>query len=544
MIGDIFDGLWSAVEAVGNAIADIANFLWTAVKSVGNAIADAVSAPVVAARVAAEAVVDFLGAAETVDWVLLVVAAGLLWYVWRRVRWAGALGPVRISDVEGADDTQKRVLSALLREELTSKGLVPSGTAVPAGSPDASVIAAISTSPIAQAGWIGKILEAAKAFMPRPREYDVTAVLVDRSAVEAREAKQAGKLCGLTYTLAATGRPPVYDVKAVWADSPEHAVSTAAEAIYVRVSQSDGRVFPRWARWSKLDAFESYLEGLKREDRIADAADKDALGLIEAAQEGYARATAQQPANRLPQLRAANMDEARAALKNKDVPARRKFEARALRTYVEIMNDVPTLAEAHYRASVLFSGFDPNKAPYSKATRRVLLRALKLERGVDEPEISDPKIWKGAKSRAEDEAKTTLTLLRWWGILWKSGRLRNRFEPRGRDRRQFLKAAKISRRCTRLQLGCGRGRWDDLWVWGAIAGRSDSVGWQAYYNAGCYYALRPNPDKAIVCLERALADPTNGVTRFWLRHDSDLRNVHGNARWAKLLAWAKTSESG
>jgi hypothetical protein len=490
-------------------------------------------------RVLADAVEDFFEASDLVDWVLLAIAAALLWYVWRRVRWAGALGPVRISDVEGADDTQKRVLSALLREELTSKGLVPSGTAVPAGSPDASVIAAISTSPIAQAGWIGKILEAAKAFMPRPREYDVTAVLVDRSAVEARKAKQAGKLCGLTYTLAATGRPPVYDVKAVWADSPRHAVMTAAESIYVRVSQSDGRVFPRWARWSKRDAFESYLEGLKSEDMIADAADEDALGPIEAAQKEYKRATAQQPANRLAQLRAANMHEARAALVNDDVPARRKFEAGALETYVEIIEDVPTLPEAHYRASVLFSGFDPNPVPYSAAVRSALLRALKLD-----GEVEDPKIWKKAKSRAEEEARTTITLLRWWGVLWKSSRLRNRFEPRGRDRRQFLKAAKISRRCTRLQLTLVADWWGDVFVWGAFAGRSDSVGWQAYYNAGCYYALRGNPKKAIVYLERALADPTNGVTSFWLRHDPDLTNVQDNARWAKLLAWAKTSESG
>jgi len=290
--------------------------------------------------------------------------------------------------------------------------------------------------------------------------------------------------------------------------------------------------------WSKLEAFEHYLKGLDNEDSIADADDDDALGPIEAAEGEFAMATARQPANRLAQLRAANMLETRAALKSEDVPARREYEARALETYVEILADVPTLAEAHYRASVLFSGFDPAGAPYSRATRRVLLHALNLDGGVDD------KIWEAAKSRAEDEAKTTLTLLRWWGVLAKSRRLRNRFEPRGRDRRQFLKAAKISRRCTRLQLGRGRRRRDDLWVWGAFAGRSDSVGWQAYYNAGCYYALRPNPDKAIVCLERALADPTNGVTSFWLRHDPDLRNVHRSARWAKLLAWAKTSESG
>ena len=532
MIGGILNSLRSAAEALGNAIADFANFLWTALKTVGNAIADAVSASVVAARVAAEAVVDFLGAAELIDWVLLVLAATLLWYVWRRVRWAGALGPMRVSDLETSDAAQKMVLSALLREELTSKGLVPSGTAVPAGSPDASVIAAISASPIAQAGWVGKLLEAAKALMPRPREYDVTGVLVDRSAAEARAAKQAGKLCGLTYTLAATGRPPVYDVKDVWAYSPTEAVVTAAERIYVRVSQSDRSVFPRWAMWSKLDAFESYLEGLKCENRIADAADKDVLGLIEAARGEFAIATARQPANRLAQLRAANMDETRAALQHRDLPARRKYEARALKTYVEILVDVPTLAEAHYRASVLFSGFNPAGAPYSKATRRVLLDALNLDGRVDD------KIWEEAKGRADDEAKATLTLLRWWGVLAKSGRLRNRFEPRGRDRRQFLKAAKISLRCTRLRLKRGRGWCDDLLVWGAFAGRPDSVGWQAYYNAGCYYALRPNPGKAIVCLERALADPDNGVTSFWLRHDPDLCHLPHDAR-VRLLAWAK-----
>jgi hypothetical protein len=70
------------------------------------------------------------------------------------------------------------------------------------------------------------------------------------------------------------------------------------------------------------------------------------------------------------------------------------------------------------------------------------------------------------------------------------------------------------------------------------------VGWQAYYNAGCYYALRKNPDKAFAYLERALADPTNGVTSFWLRHDPDLGELDDDARWDRLVAWAKTSKSG
>jgi len=518
-------------------IGDIPNRLWIWIRWVGNAIADAVSALVVAARVAAEAVVDLLGAAQAVDWVLLALAALLLWYVWRRIRLAGVLGPVKVVDLATEDKDKQRRLSSLLREDLTSKGLVPAGPAVPAGSPDAGIVDAVSASPIAHASWVAKLLQAGKAFMPTAREYEVSGILTLRPATEVEDANTRN---GLTYTLSGTGRPALYTVETAWARTHREAVPLAAAAIYMHVSRSDDGVFPRWAKWWRADAFNDYLRGLESEGQIGVADGDDVDAHINAARLAYAESRAKQPANRLPAIRAANLDETAAAVAE-SAPEKQRNQLSALSAYLEIAKDADTLAEARYRASVLLAGLDPSTAPYCDDLSEGLRDRLGLASNADADQI-----WKAAKRRARRESWMTRNLLRWWGVPLKSGRLRTRFEPRGRERRQFLRAVKVSKRCIHKSIGRSL-PWNSLAVWLVFIGRWESAGWQAHYNAACYFAMpgsSRDPSKAFDHLERAIGDPRSGVTHLWLKHDGDLESLEDSnaSRWNAALDSAQASE--
>jgi hypothetical protein len=369
------------------------------------------------------------------------------------------------------------------------------------------------------------LLQAGKAFMPTAREYEVSGILTLRPESEA-PAADAAKLRGLTYTLTGTGRPALYAVKTVWAKTHREAVPIAAAAIYTCVSRSDDGVFPRWAQWWRADAFNDYLDGLQGENQIPRANEGEVDGYTTAALTGFAEARRKQPANRLPHLRWANIEETAAAL----IPSpsvRREHELNALEAYLEILDDVDTLAEARYRTSILLSGFAPEDG-YTDDVRTRLVRCLNASG-------DDDAIWKKAKRSARRQSRKTRNVLRWWGVPLKSGRLRTRFEPRGRERRQFLRAVKVSKRCIHKRVG-RRLPWNSLAVRLVFIGRWESAGWQAHYNAACYHAMPGSPmdaSKAFDHLERAIGDPQSGVTQLWLENDRDLGSLEGSdpTRW-------------
>ncbi|RPH96936.1 MAG: hypothetical protein EHM68_10135 [Lysobacterales bacterium] len=56
-----------------------------------------------------------------------------------------------------------------------------------------------------------------------------------------------------------------------------------------------------------------------------------------------------------------------------------------------------------------------------------------------------------------------------------------------------------------------------------------------HYNAGCFYALAGEVEKALDCLENCQFR-VGSLNREWLMHDSDLDNVRGHPRFAELLA--------
>jgi len=55
------------------------------------------------------------------------------------------------------------------------------------------------------------------------------------------------------------------------------------------------------------------------------------------------------------------------------------------------------------------------------------------------------------------------------------------------------------------------------------------------YNAACFYAMAGEVEKSLDCLENCHLKVGN-LNREWLEHDSDLDNVRGHPRFAKILA--------
>ena len=55
------------------------------------------------------------------------------------------------------------------------------------------------------------------------------------------------------------------------------------------------------------------------------------------------------------------------------------------------------------------------------------------------------------------------------------------------------------------------------------------------YNAACFYAMAGEVEKSLDCLENCYLKVGN-LNREWLLHDSDLENVRGHPRFAKILA--------
>jgi Flp pilus assembly protein TadD len=60
----------------------------------------------------------------------------------------------------------------------------------------------------------------------------------------------------------------------------------------------------------------------------------------------------------------------------------------------------------------------------------------------------------------------------------------------------------------------------------------------ALYNLGCAHALLGDPDAAFAALDRAVAAGFNNLGV--MQEDSDLKSLHGDARWAALVASVKT----
>jgi hypothetical protein len=428
---------------------------------------------------------DLVGGFSAADWVLLALAGFAIYWTYAWLRSLTRLGPIELEPLEYDGEAGAKVLAltATLRQELSRAGLAPP-PAVPAGTPQANLIAAVETSPIPQAAWIGKVLELLPG-PPQPQSFKLSGTLRGDEAAVATSDAAAAAGCGISFWLRPlqAGTPLLQTVDG----RPDHAtaIRRAAALIYVHIAQRAVEAFPLWARWQTVEALEIYLKG---------HAELDAGEILE----GCARlqaAAACSPFNALARLELANLYEQRAegdATNQKAKLVAAKVRTRALRQYLEVLEEWPGLVEARYRLSVAVAALASACEGLNVNGRKAVHATLQLDGTTPDGLVAE------LRDLAAREASGVLQVLKPWYVLLREGRLRSQFEPRGHDRRVLKHTAAIAKHGIRLKAlpdSAKLHRRVEVWY----RGRAVHIGhlvlglgnlsWNAEYNAACFDAI-------------------------------------------------------
>jgi hypothetical protein len=416
---------------------------------------------------------EFVDELSAVDWVLLALAAVALCWLWAILRSLTRLGPVEVATIEhdGQDKAKVLALTAALREQLARTGLVPPPS-VPAGAPQANLIAAVEASPIPQGPWIGKVLEALPS-LPRPPRYKVSGTLIGDEP-----ASRGPRRCGISLWVSPDrDGAPLLDTIDKCASHSE-AVTAAASKIYVHIARNATGAFPIWVRWRSEEALDAYREGCAQQAR----------GELAEAQASLENAIRWSPFNVLARLQVANLYEQRKATTT-NAAERISFQAEALRRYLQIAREWPGLVEPRYRVSVIAAalGAAMNESHKDDVVARLWLT------GTTKTNL-DARL----RQLASRESVAVLQLLRPWYALLRERRLRSQFEPKAHERRGLKHVVRISKHCVRLRASSTKnGRWTRAVVqyrvfvvhFGHMLLGLGNLTWQAYYNAACFDAL-------------------------------------------------------
>jgi hypothetical protein len=474
------------------------------------------------------------------DWVLIALAGAALFWIVASLRAMTRLGPIEIDTLEhdggkengGGDAVAVKAPTGALRQKLNDNGLTPP-PAVPAGTPQVNLIAAVEASSIPQGAFIAKLLELLPK-PPRPPQYTVTGVLTGtESGVQRRtsltgsrtslaiappgtgvstpggpqvDGRENGGPCGLTYWVRPSCERSALLKTVERCGSHSDAVKAAAFEIYQHVSNDAIHAFPVWARWRRAKSLEAYLEGCRP---CPPGEPSDAVRHLEIA----ARL---EPFNALVRLHLANLYE-------RCVPSARGFkrahaQTHALRRYLSIASDWPELVEARYRASVLAGALatslevakPPAPGDLTVQEQLCIRKRLALP-DVDSVERcrarlrtspgnvdTVPDLRSKLRTFAARESKAVLQLLKPWYAPLHEHRLRNQFEPRAHERRELKHTVSISKHCVRMRaLGADSAtsssrevayRKAAVHIGHLLLGRG-AINWQTHYNAACFDAL-------------------------------------------------------
>ena len=373
------------------------------------------------------------------------LAVFLLAWGWVRATAFARLGTIQIADLTCDDN-------ALARSPLRRRSSTNSASAVscpqrrPRGSPSvASITDAISKAPIPQAGLLG----AAIGLIPWPPSstgFNVSGSLM-RVGPGARARVQ------LAYEVVCTGPEQSVKLGVAAGAGAQEAIKNAGPDLYRLISESAPSIYPDWARWSSTRALMAYREGLDLE-QTSDGYRKAHARYLEASEED--------PDNMLARLRAANCLE-RIATGAKTRAETRELQGRALAAYLSIRIRRPDIFEAGFRASVLMSVLASESNRNLSANVRLEETLRRFERAtsryIDPRELPDslsgPRVSGTMAERLEaaalEEARRARHQLRLWRTLVHEKRLRHRFEPTGRERRQLRKALGISKMAQRAR---------------------------------------------------------------------------------------------
>jgi hypothetical protein len=413
---------------------------------------------------------DWLSNFSVGDWVLVAFAGAALFWIVASLRAMTRLGPIEVETLEhdGENKAAVKALTAALRERLTRNGLSPP-PAVPAGTPQVNLVAAVEASGFPQSAFIAKLLELLPK-PPRPPQYKISGVLVG----------EEGRPCGLTYWVRPSreGSALLDSVN----DCATHgqAVNSAAYEIYLHVSNDAIHAFPVWARWQRESSLEAYLRGsyLRRHGQLAAALTQLNIAIN------------QEPFNALAQLQRANLYES--CVPSKPGLKQAIAQSVSLRSYLEIASEWPVLVEARYRASVVAGALATTCDLLGPEAQDEIRSQLSF------PDTMAMDLTTKLRDLAARETRAVLQLLKPWYALLREGRLRNQFEPKAHERRELSRTVSISKHCMRMRELSGRSSWltgleiryreAAVHIAHLFFGRG-SISWQARYNAACFDAL-------------------------------------------------------
>jgi len=542
--------------------------------------------------------IDFLGAFSVVDWLFVIGAIGVGARVWATKIGEARLGTIALDDMTAdvaADGSVRTVEGkAVLQEHLGMMGWLPAGS-VPAGSPTAENISnAIAEAPIPQGKWLSALIN----FIPWPSlstGFRVSSTL--------RRDGNPDRPHGLSYELIAVSTDSCVAVETKWGATPTEAIELAANAIYRHIGKTTPAIYPPWAHWTTAEGLDLYRAGIEIEQNAQWAG--SAKAKYEAALKTFRQAAEHERENMLVRLRIATCLE-RLAADEPDGPERVSKRVAALEAYVSVRLRQPTIFEARYRTSVLLALLSPtiDKATKADGDRlRTLLERFELEtaRDLDTGDKDDRserlrKLWARQKrmedskaathqlgralgrtleslNRADEEAqletirgdrelkerldraakkesRRARARLRPLWTICNEGRFRHRFEPTGHERRDLRRAVWISQACLLVRkAGFSNENPSDWKIWlrkmwvGFLVGRpGHRAGWQAHYNAACFYAQLPQarPTKsssgaktrrrALRQLKRAIDTPDQTLKCAYVREeDPDLETLRAHS---------------
>ncbi|MBE2319413.1 hypothetical protein DVA67_025790 [Solirubrobacter sp. CPCC 204708] len=412
-----------------------------------------------------------------IEFVLLVAIAWAIYWIWSTLRAITRLGPVEVAELEfgGKNDSKPDVkaLTTLLRERLAKGGLLPPSD-VPAGSPQTDLIAAVEGSGRPNADWIANLLKLLP-HPPRSTAYKLSGTLI-----------KGNVQWHLRYWMQPTSRGRSV-MRTVSGSGEDEVIKAAAAEIFLELTKSAVHVFPQWARWSKPPAFRCYVDGLGQQGANARAA-------FEAASE-------EQFENLLPRLALANLEEICAGelAKTAAPPQAATAQAKAVRLYLDIGVAGSDVISARYRAGISASSLATVCQELSRdnATLTKVCKTVGLETGTEQP-MAPTKVTDALHTLAANEVTAAWQLTGRFHILFAQGRLRHRYEPTGVRRRRLRRSIAIARHTLRARArrfdtskpADLEMRWRRASVrWLHLGLLRASAGWNAHYNAGCFYAL-------------------------------------------------------
>jgi hypothetical protein len=472
---------------------------------------------------------DRIEAASTIDWVLLLIALAIAYFLVKSVMAVTRVGPTEVDTLDyDGKDASVHALTARLRERLNALNL-SSPAVVPSGSPQTALVALVGASPVPQAAFIAKLFEVVR--IPEPIQFTLSGTILD-----VPKPPDTGPGPGVRIWLRPnrSGKPLLTTVVGT---TVEDAIETAAFLTYRHITREARGAFPEWARWNDRAALEAYEQGMKAAGKEKWS---DAVQDLDTAVRG-------EPSNALARLQLANAHERRVADNGGDAVG--KLEV--LSSYEQIAEDWPHLVQAHYRAGVLagtLAGLCGGDETLCAAARA----ALDLPRGtVSELESAFAKL-------ASSEFTTVKRLLRPWFLLLHERRLRSQFEPTTGERRQMKRAMSMSKQCLRVRtLGRDGSRFTRAWaavklgysVWVVrgwhLAFGMIRVDWQTHYIAACFESLllkrvtdgssttaKGRRERAFKHLEYAIREGRDKIPREWVLQDPDLAPLRNDrTRW-------------